>query len=63
LVDHAQVLATLENDKAAIPASREALRLIREDEVTPLGSSKGSTELARALLVQARSYNDLRDYA
>ena len=36
---------------------------MREDVVTPLGSSKGSAELARALLVQARSYNDLHNYA
>lgn len=63
LVDLAQVLATLEHYKAAITASKEALRLMRDDEVTPLGSSKGSAELARALLVQARSYDDLHDYA
>lgn len=63
LVDLAQTHAMLGHYRAAVTVSREALRLLREEEVTPLGSSKGSAELVRALLVQARSYNDLHDYA
>ncbi|HEY7020484.1 MAG TPA: tetratricopeptide repeat protein [Ktedonobacterales bacterium] len=63
LVDLAEVHASLGHHRAAVAVCTQALHLMREDEARPVGSSKGSAELARALVIQARNYDDLHNYA